>query len=346
MLFLEVLQSRDGFSNIMTMDKYIISIDIGGTGIKMGIFRSDAGESSKDATLTKKWAIPTDISDNGSHIINDIVTSVNEMLTGEGIAKADILAAGVGVPGAVTDGVVNKCVSLNWGIVNVKEEFSKRLWGIPVAVGNDANTAALGEMWKGSGKGVKNLVLLTIGTDIGGGVIIDGKPVAGAFGGGGEIGHIPFDTDEAVPHPCGKCGCFGQYASGTGLALLARRSLTANKRESTLRDKSLSEITAKDVIDRARNGDELALEIFKDYGRRFGRGLAMVSCVLEPELFILGGGVSQAGDFLLDVIRDSFKDYAFHTAIPTRIITASLKSDAGIYGAAYMALELMENQII
>lgn len=316
------------------MKKYVLGIDIGGTGVKMGII-------THDGIIENKWDIPSDKSDSGKNILPDIVTSINNKLLECGVLAEEIQSIGVGVPGAVSDGkTVNCCVSLGWGVTNVSEYLENELWNIPVIIGNDANTAALGEMWKGAGEGCSNVVLLTIGTDIGGGVIVNGMPISGTFGGGGEIGHIPFNPHEKEPHPCGKCGCFGQYASGTGLTTLANRKLKSVDTASSLRDINLSGNMAKEVIDAAKSGDVLAKEIFEDYCDIFARGLAMVSCVVEPEVFILGGGVSNAGDFLSDNIQKNFSKYCFHTSKDVRIIRAKLTNDAGLIGAAKLALSI------
>lgn len=301
------------------MSKYILSIDVGGTQVKMGIFDAE-GE------VVSKWNIDTDRSNNGENIIKDFSGSAKDKIEELGLTSLDIAYIGVGVPGAVKDKkTVNKCVSLGWDVVNVSKMVSDLLFNIPVIVGNDANSAALGEMWAGAGKGYKNVVLLTIGTDIGGGVIIDGKPVVGAFGGGGELGHICINPKETKKHRCGKCGCFGQYTSATGLANLGSEAL--NK-----------DVTAKDVVDLVNSGDNAAKEVFEKYCETFGWGLSIVASVVEPDMFILGGGVSKAGDILVEGVSKYYKKYVFHSSVDVKIVCASLFNDAGIYGNAYMAL--------
>lgn len=313
------------------MGEYVIAIDLGGTQVKLGIF-----DKTKEPIV--KWAIDTDTSNKGANVLSDISKSVKEKLSELNISLNDVSAAGMGVPGPVLNkSLVKGCVFIGWGDLNVSEELGKLLGGIPVVVENDANTATLGEMWKGKGKGYKSLVLLTLGTDIGGGVIADGHLISGAFGGGGEVGHMVINPQETEVHACGRCGCLGYYGSGTGLARIARKKLQASGEDSSLRSIPLEKITAKDEMDAAIAGDKLALEAFNEYCDHLGRGLANISNVVEPEVFILGGGVSKAGDFLTDGLKNSYRKYCFHTAMSTEITTASLTNDAGIYGAAYMA---------
>lgn len=305
------------------MSKYLLGIDVGGTEVKMGAFDFQGNNLFK-------WAITTDRSDSGKNIIPDIAASIRKELNDRSIPLKDISYAGMGVPGAVSDGKhVNKCVNLGWDLVDVSGDLGKLLDDMPVVVGNDANTAALGEIWQGAAMGYDSMVLLTIGTDIGGAVIIDGKCVNGAFGGGGEIGHMIINTSETHAHGCGKKGCFGYYASGTGLSIMGT-------------DKLGKEVTAKDVIDLTKAGDETAKEVFEEYCRIFGRGCAIVSCVVEPQVIVLGGGVSKAGEMLSSNIKKYFEEYAFHSALDTEIVCSKLMNDSGIFGGAKMALQELE----
>lgn len=307
------------------MSKYLLGIDVGGTEVKMGAFDYDGNNLFK-------WAIPTDISDSGKNIIPDIAASIKKELGNKDIKLSDISYAGMGVPGAVSDGKhVNKCVNLGWDLVDASGDLGKLLDGMSVVVGNDANTAALGEIWQGAAMGYDSMVLLTIGTDIGGAVIIDGKCVNGAFGGGGEIGHMIINTSETRAHGCGKKGCFGYYASGTGLSIMGT-------------DKLGKEVTAKDVMDLTKAGDEAAKEVFEEYCKIFGRGCAIVSCVVEPQVIVLGGGVSKAGEMLSSNIKKYFKEYAFHSALDTEIVCSKLMNDAGIFGGAKMAMQELEKE--
>lgn len=311
------------------MKTYGVGVDIGGTTVKLGLFRTD-GE------LLDKWEIPTCKENGGSQILPDVAASIKEKLTEKGIDGADVQGIGVGVPGPVTpEGVVRKCVNLGWGVFNVEDTLGE-LTGYPVKAGNDANVAALGEMWQGAGKGANNIVMVTLGTGIGGGVIIDGHIVAGATGAGGEIGHLPVNDKETLVCGCGKKGCLEQYASATGVVTLTKRALAASDRQSSLRE--LAEVTAKDLFDAAKAGDALALEVMEQFGEILGKGLASVACVVNPELFVIGGGVSKAGTVITDVVQKYYVPYAFHACREAQFKIAELGNDAGIYGCVKMIL--------
>lgn len=311
------------------MKEYGFGVDIGGTSVKLGLFRT-SGE------LLDKWEIPTRKEDGGSQILPDVAESVKEKLEERGIDTEDVQGIGVGVPGPVTpEGVVRRCVNVGWGVFNVEETLSG-LTGYPVKAGNDANVAALGELWQGAGKGAKNIVMVTLGTGIGGGVIIDGNIVAGATGAGGEIGHLPVNDDETLTCGCGKKGCLEQYASATGVVTLTKRALEASDLPSSLRE--LKEPTAKDLFDAAKEGDALALEVLEQFGKILGKGLASVACVVNPEIFVIGGGVSKAGKIITDVVEKYFVPYAFHACRETQFKLAELGNDAGIYGCVKMIL--------
>lgn len=311
------------------MKTYGFGVDIGGTTVKLGLFRT-SGE------LLDKWEIPTRKEDGGSQILPDVAESVKEKLTERGIDTEDVQGIGVGVPGPVTpEGVVRRCVNLGWGVFHVEDTLSG-LTGYPVKAGNDANVAALGELWQGAGKGAKNMVMVTLGTGIGGGVIIDGHIVAGATGAGGEIGHIPVNDDETLTCGCGKKGCLEQYASATGVVTLTKRALEASDRPSGLRE--LPELTAKDLFDAAKANDALALEVLEQFGKILGKGLASVACVVNPEMFVIGGGVSKAGGIVTDVVEKYYALYAFHACREAQFKLAELGNDAGIYGCVKMIL--------
>ena len=311
------------------MKAYGFGVDIGGTTVKLGLFRTN-GE------LLDKWEIPTRKEDGGSQILPDVAASIKAKLEEKGIDGADVQGIGVGVPGPVTpEGVVRKCVNLGWGVFNVEEKLSE-LTGYPVKAGNDANVAALGEMWQGAGKGANSLVMVTLGTGIGGGVIIDGHIVAGATGAGGEIGHLPVNDEETLVCGCGKKGCLEQYASATGVVTLTKRALEASDEPSSLRE--LTELTAKDTFDAAKAGDALALEVLEQFGQILGKGLATIACVVNPEMFVIGGGVSKAGKIITDVVEKYYIPYTFHACREAQFKMAELGNDAGIYGCVKMIL--------
>lgn len=310
------------------MGKCIFAADIGGTTVKLGQF-------TPDGEVTDKWEIETRKDNNGGFILPDIADSVKAKMEEKGIAKEDVIGIGVGAPGPVDkNGVVHKAVNLGWGVINIKEELQK-LTDVPVMAGNDANVAALGEMWKGGGEGFNDLVVVTLGTGIGGGVIIDGKIVTGSTGAGGEIGHIHIENNEDETCGCGNKGCFEQYASATGIVRLANRKLQKSSDDSVLRS---GEVNAKTVFDAVKAGDKLAMEIAEEFGEYLGKGLACIAGVTNPEVFVIGGGVSKAGQVIIDYAQKYYKKYVFHASRDAKFVLAKLGNDAGIYGAAKLVL--------
>lgn len=312
------------------MVKYVFGVDIGGTTVKLGLFDTDGNVSDK-------WEIPTRTENSGTNILPDIAKSIQDKMSEKGIDKAEVAGVGVGAPGPVDgDGIIHKAVNLGWGELNLKKELTALLGGMRVEGGNDANVAALGEMWKGGGQGHKNLVAVTLGTGVGGGIIINGKIMTGATGSGGEIGHIHVEDNETEACGCGNYGCLEEYASATGITRLANRKLEASGKASVLRQ---GEVSAKAVFDAVKAGDELAIEIAQQFGEYLGKGLAVIAGVINPEIFVIGGGVSKAGEVLFDYIRPSFEKTVFHGCRNTGFALATLGNDAGIYGAARMILE-------
>ncbi|RHV89620.1 ROK family protein [Lachnospiraceae bacterium OF09-33XD] len=312
------------------MKQYAIGIDVGGTTVKIGLFRTE-GE------LLKKWEIRTRTEQEGRFILPDAAASVRKSLENEGISLSEVEGVGIGVPGAVLEsGVVNRCVNLGWGVVDVAAEFSGLLDGLPVQVGNDANVAALGEMWKGGGQGFQNMVMVTLGTGVGGGVILNERIVHGAFGAAGEIGHICMSDTETECCGCGKRGCLEQYASASGIARMAEKKLLEDDRPTSLRE--LEKVTAKDIFAAAKAGDILAMELVEDLGSMLGKALSFISCVVDPQAFVIGGGVSGAGSILTDTIQKYYRKSAFHASEETKFVLATLGNDAGIYGAVRQVL--------
>lgn len=299
------------------MKSYVYGVDIGGTAIKAGLF-------SATGQLLAQWELPTRTENSGREILPALARWVRQ-----GTVPAGQLAGiGVGVPGPVQEnGIVNGCVNLGWGTVPVAETLSQLLDGVPVHVGNDANAAALGETWQGAGQGRKNLLLVTLGTGVGGGIVVNGKILPGTHGSAGEIGHMQVNPGESERCRCGKRGCLEQYASATGILRLARqRGWTG-------------EATAKAVLDAAREGDPLALAVAREAGRWLGLALSYVAAVTDPEIILLGGGVARAGEVLLKPVREQYRASVFHGAAETEFALAALGNDAGMYGAAKLALE-------
>lgn len=311
------------------MANYVFGVDVGGTTVKMGLF-------DKEGNVLDKWEIPTRTADSGKNILPDIAESIKAKMAEKSFTKEDVVGVGIGVPGPVEkSGVVHKAVNLGWSELNMKETLTALLDGMRVEGGNDANVAALGEMWKGGGQGHKNLVAVTLGTGVGGGIIVNGEIMTGATGAGGEIGHIHVEDHETEACGCGNYGCLEEYASATGITRLANRALKASDKDSVLRD---GEVSAKTVFDAVKAGDELAIEIAKQFGEYLGKGLGVIAGIINPEIFVIGGGVSKAGEVLFDFIRPSFERTTFHGSRNVIFALATLGNDAGIYGAARLVL--------
>lgn len=312
------------------MKKYAFGVDIGGTTVKIGLFDTEGN-------LLDKWEIPTRTEDCGGQILPDIAEAVGKKMREAEIVPDDVQGIGLGVPGPVlNESIVNKCVNLGWGVVDAAGELRKLTGIANVLAGNDANVAALGEMWKGAGKGHMNVVMVTLGTGVGGGIILNGKIVSGIHGSAGEIGHIKVDSDEISPCGCGKKGHLEQYASATGIVRKAKELLKDELRESVLRQEK--KISAKTVFDAARNGDELSQEVVSFACARLGQALSYIANVLDPEVFVLGGGVSKAGSLLLSEVKKYYQQDVFHASENTEIVLATCGNDAGMYGAVKMIL--------
>ena len=312
------------------MKKYGFGVDVGGTTIKMGFFETSG-------KLIDKWEIKTDTSNGGENILSDIAKAIDNKLAQEGISKNDVQGVGVGVPGPVNSkGIVLKCVNLGWGVFNVEEELAS-LTGLKVKAGNDANVAALGEMWQGADKDNEDMVMVTLGTGVGGGIIVDGKVIAGANGAGGEIGHITVNNDEIEACNCGQYGCLEQYTSATGIVRMAKRKLAKTDEETSLR--AVEELSAKTIFDEAKKGDKIAGELVEELGKILGGTLSNIAAVTNPEVIVIGGGVSKAGQILIDTIHKHFTESVFHACKDTRFVLAGLGNDAGMYGCVKMLLD-------
>lgn len=309
--------------------KYCFGVDLGGTTVKMGVF-TEYGQN------IAKWEIKTRTENAGEAILPDIAASILEKIEELEIEKELVLGVGIGIPAPVTaDGCIPGAVNLGWGPRSIKNDL-EALTGLTVAVGNDADMAALGEMWLGGGKGAKNMLMVTLGTGVGGGIIEGGHPVTGGHGGGGEIGHITVNYDETECCGCGRKGCLEMYASATGIARLAKRRLAKDDAATALR--SFDTITAKEVFDAVKTGDAVAIEIAEEFGLILGRALANIAATCDPAVFVIGGGVSKAGDVLIDFIRKPFKEHAYYVNENTEFALAELGNDAGICGAAKLIL--------
>lgn len=309
-----------------------IGVDVGGTSVKMGLFEV-TGE------LLHKWEVTTRKEEGGKYILDDVGASILEKLKELNIPIDQIQGAGLGIPGPVLpNGYVEVCVNLGWRERYPERELSEMLHGLPVKSANDANVAALGEMWQGGGKGYHDIVMVTLGTGVGGGVIIDEKIVSGRHGLAGEIGHIHIREDETETCNCGGVGCVEQVASATGIANEAKKMMASKDLPSSLRSFG-QQVTAKNVLDEAKAGDPLALEVMEIVGHYLGLLLSQVAMTIDPEVFVLGGGVSKAGQFLIDTIDHNYEKFTPISKNKGSIVLATLGNDAGIYGAARLILD-------
>lgn len=314
------------------MSKYVFGVDVGGTSVKMGLF-------DKEGNILDKWEIPTRTEDGGKNILPDVAKSIQGKMKEKGIEKEEVIGAGLGAPGPIdAEGTVYGAVNLGWETFSIRDTLAQLL-DIHVKAGNDANVAALGEMWKGGGKGFKNLVAVTLGTGVGGGIIVNGEILTGASGAGGEIGHIHVQDGETEVCGCGNTGCLEEYASATGVVRLARRALEASSEPSLLRKRPVELLSAKAVFDAVKEKDALAIQIAEQFGEYLGKGLGVIAGVVNPEIFVIGGGVSKAGDILFDFIKPYFDKTVFKGCKNVEFALATLGNDAGIYGAAKLVLE-------
>ncbi len=311
--------------------RYCFGIDVGGTSIKCGLL-------GIDGTMYEKWDMKTRIEDGGCHILPDVAESVLHKLESRKIDPEEVAGVGIGIPGPVNeDGETDVAVNLHWGHVDIVGELGN-LTGMKIKAANDANVAALGELWKGGAAGYQSMILVTLGTGVGGAVILHEKIVAGAHGAGGEIGHAHVDDSITTPCNCGGHGCLEQVASATGIARLANEELENSKDASLLRGLNHN-ISAKTVFDAVKEGDALAIRVATRFGNYLGKALSVFAAVVDPEIIVIGGGVSKAGPVLLDYIQKPFREFAFTPCKDTRFALAQLENDAGIYGAAKMVLQ-------
>lgn len=318
-------------------DKWVVGVDLGGTTTKLAILNTDG-------LVVDKWEIVTDNSEDGKNITVNIAKTIKAKLEEQDVMKEKLIGIGIGAPGPVdyASGILYNTVNLAWKDNYPLKEILEKETSLPVYIDNDANCAALGEMWKGAGAGAKNLVLVTLGTGVGGGVIANGQIVQGVSGAAGEIGHITAVPVGGAPCNCGKTGCLETVASATGIVRLAKQKLEAQEfNTSSLKEVFLASgtIAAKDVFDCARGGDVLSLEVIEEVAFHLGLALANLGNTLNPEKILLGGGVSKAGAILLDKVQHYFDMFAFsRVKESTNISIAILENDAGVIGAGWLVV--------
>ncbi|MDQ1004748.1 glucokinase [Neobacillus niacini] len=320
-------------------EKWLVGVDIGGTTIKMAFI-------SQDGEILSNWEIDTDKRERGIHIPTDIARSIDLKLNELSQNKSRLAGIGIGAPGPVNgnDGSIEVAVNLGWENFPL-QAILERETSLPVVVDNDANIAALGEMWKGAGQEAKNLICVTLGTGVGGGIIVNGEIVHGVNGAGGEIGHITSVPKVGSPCNCGKVGCLETVASATGIVRLATEELAAADHSSRLRDFFEKNLTAKQVFDAANNGDDIAVRVIHQVAYHLGLALANLANGLNPEKIVIGGGVSKAGDTLLEPLKEEFAQFTFpRVAQGVEIVTATLGNNAGVIGGAWLAKEGLTNK--
>lgn len=311
------------------MSQVCFGIDIGGTAVKVGLF-------NREGTKLNNWDFATRKTGNGKDILKDAAEFVEAKIKELNINREDVLGIGIGIPGPVKDnGDVLELANLGMGYFNIETEMSN-FTNLKVKAANDANVAALGEQWMGGGRGYHNMVLVTLGTGVGGGIILNGTVLAGSNGAGGEIGHIFVNEEETSTCGCGKTGCLEQYASATGIVRVAKRILEGTEEYSSMR--TYQELSAKAVFDCAKEGDRLAMNAVEKACYYLGVAMAHVAQVIDPEVFVIGGGVSKAGSIITETTKKYYNGHVMDALKNKEFTLATLGNDAGIYGAAKLIL--------
>ena len=324
------------------MSKKIIAIDLGGTSTKMAIV-SGQGE------ILQKWSIATNILDQGQHIVPDMIKSLQDRLALYNMTEADFLGIGLGSPGTIDQaaGTIEGAYNLNWAQAQPVRELFSQAFDLPFYMDNDANVAALGEQWQGAGDGLSDVVMVTLGTGVGGGIVVNHQLVHGAVGAAGEIGHITIDPELDFECTCGKKGCLETVASATGIVNLARHFAESYAGKSEVKqmidDGQL--VSAKDIFDQAQLGDHFAQSVVEQFCQYLGLACSHIANMLNPQKIVLGGGVSHAGVYLLERTHQYMNQYCFtQVRESTDLVLARLGNDAGLLGAAQL-VNLIQNGV-
>lgn len=307
----------------------IIGVDVGGTQIKFGLF-------SEEYALIKKWSCKTDLAESGRRIIPSAAEEIYRMLEEKGIGREEVYGIGMGIPGPVdSEGYVRNCVNLHWNNFHVVREMKHFFPKAAIAAENDANAAAFGEYYRGAGRAFSSMMLVTLGTGVGGGIVLNGQILSGAHSIAGEIGHVTVYPDEESVCNCGNHGCVDQFASATGIVRYMKKLLAGTEADSMLR--GLGKMTAKEICEAADRGDGLAVKCLDKCLGALGIGLGYFSHAFDPEVYVIGGGVSNAGKITIESIE---KEYCRHIRLAEKgavFCIAELGNDAGITGAALLA---------
>ncbi|MEH7414270.1 ROK family glucokinase [Neobacillus drentensis] len=322
-------------------EKWLAGVDIGGTTIKMAFISQKGG-------IIRKWEIPTNKNEKGKHIPSDIAKSINLHLYELKQSKDKLVGIGIGAPGPVNvqAGTIEVAVNIGWENFPLRDLIQRETF-LPVVVENDANSAAIGEMWKGAGNGAKNLICITLGTGVGGGIIVNGKLVHGENGAGGEIGHITSIRKDGILCKCGKKGCLETIASATGIVNLAQEELANSEDIGRLKEdyKKSQIVTCKQIFDAVKKADKTAIRIIDQVTFHLGFALANLANSLNPQRIVIGGGVSNAEDTLLIPLKEQFAQFAFpRVAEGVELVIAKLGNDAGVIGGAWLVKEALINK--
>lgn len=318
------------------LDKKIIGIDLGGTSAKFAIL-------NQQGKIQEKWSIKTDTSNDGQLIVHDIIESIKQQLELSELSTEDFIGIGMGSPGTVNqaNGTVTGAYNLNWKNPQPIRQQIELAFGLPFFIDNDANLAALGEQWLGAGNNEPDVVFVTLGTGVGGGLVSDKNVLRGAMDAAGEIGHLTIEIN-GYTCTCGKKGCLEQYTSATGIERMARDMADAFKNDSSLLKKKIENgktIDAKMIFDLAKENDKLANMVVDRAAVYLGIALGNVANLLNPSTIVLGGGVSKAGQFLAEKVNKEMQHFLFPTIREyTKVRIAELGNDAGVIGAASLVL--------
>lgn len=320
------------------MNRKIIGIDLGGTTTKFAIL-------TPEGEVQQKWSIDTNILEEGSLIVPNIIESINHHLDLFNMKKEDFIGIGMGTPGSVdrAKGTVIGAYNLNWKTLQPVRQQIEEGTGIKFTMDNDANVAALGERWKGAGENNPDVIFITLGTGVGGGIVADGNLLHGVAGCAGEIGHITVDPT-GFECTCGKRGCLETVSSATGVVRVARQLAEEYAGDSALKAQldDGQEVTSKDVFEFAQADDQLALMVVDKVCFYLGLACGNLGNTLNPSSIVIGGGVSAAGEFLRSRVQKYFEEFTFpQVQESTKIKLAELGNEAGVIGAASLALQLV-----
>ena len=311
---------------------YYIGIDLGGTNIAVGVV-------DENGRIIAKAETPTLAARPWQDLVRDMGACAKEAMKRAAVAEGEIASVGIGIPGVANQetGVVIFCTNLGWHDVPLREELQKYI-PKPIFIDNDATVAGWAEFMAGVSRGTDSSVFLTLGTGVGAGIVINGRIWAGAHGAGSELGHLTIDVD-GVPCTCGKRGCAERYCSATAIIRMAKEAVQAHPDSAILTavKGDAEKINAKVVIDAAKGGDAAAMQVFADFIKYLAIVVNNVVSFLDPDMIVLGGGVSRAGDFLLDALKQEVGKLLFYPTLPSPVLRiASLGNDAGIIGAALL----------